>query len=140
MTDRYVTIVGFNNYYGNRPFAIGTTLLCEKEPNNACDSEAIKAVFPFLGTVGYVANSVHTRANGTLSAGRIYELVGDRFLVEVAFTTGTKVITRVVNPNVGSVDFEYKIRINAPDHPFKEEKPANPGGMFDDVFHFRGSL
>ena len=97
MNEKYVTIVGFKNYYDIRPFAIGTKLLCVKEPDNAYDSEAIKATFPVLGTVGYIANSVKTKANGTLSAGRIYEQVGAKFIVEVAFTTFTKVIARITD-------------------------------------------
>ncbi len=100
MAEQYITIVGFGNYYDIRPFSIGTQILCEKEPDNAHDSEAIRAVLPVLGTVGYVANSVHTKANGTRSAGRIYEQVGDKFLVRVAFTTRTKVIAKIEQADV----------------------------------------
>lgn len=95
MAEQYVSIVGFKNYFDKRPFAIGTKLLCAKEPDNVYDSEAIKVTFPVLGTVGYIANSIQTKANGTFSAGRIYEQVGDKFIVEVAFSTHSTVIARV---------------------------------------------
>ena len=87
MAEKYVSIVGFKNYYDKRPFAIGTKLLCVKEPDNVYDSEAIKVTFPVLGTVGYIANSIQTKANGTLSAARVYEQVGEKFVVEVSFST-----------------------------------------------------
>ena len=97
MAEKYVSIVGFKNYFDKHPFAIGTKLLCVKEPGNVHDSEAIKVTFPVLGTVGYIANSIQTKANGTLSAGRIYEQVSDKFIVEVAFSTHSTVIARVTN-------------------------------------------
>ncbi|MEA4854204.1 MAG: HIRAN domain-containing protein [Christensenella sp.] len=95
MAEQYVSIVGFRYYFDKRPFVIGAKLLCVKEPDNVYDNEAIKVVFPVLGTVGYLANSVHTKANGTISAGRIYETVKDSFAVEVAFVTHSTVIARV---------------------------------------------
>lgn len=96
----YITVVGFQNYYGIKPFSIGSVLMCEKEPGNVYDSEAIRAQMPPIGTVGYVANSVNTKANGTFTAGRAYEMVGEKFLARVMFTTSTKVIARVIRFDV----------------------------------------
>ena len=42
--------------------------------------------------MGYIANSASTKANGTMSAARIYDYVGRQFLIEVCFSTQTKVI------------------------------------------------
>lgn len=103
MAEKYVSIVGFMNYFDKQPFAIGTKLLCVKEPDNVYDSEAIKVTFPVLGTVGYIANSIQTKANGTLSAGHIYEQVGDKFIVEVAFSTHSTVIARVIDETADSM-------------------------------------
>ena len=50
-----------------------------------------------IGTVGYIANSPYTTATGTMSAGRIYEKVKKKFVVEVMFITSSKVICRVVD-------------------------------------------
>ncbi|MBE5781610.1 MAG: DNA-binding protein [Clostridiales bacterium] len=96
MSEMYLSITGVNHYYGMEPFAIGRRFLCVKEPDNPYDDEAIRVVLPLKGVVGYVANSVYSRAKGTLSAGRIYPEVGDRFLVQVAFSTHSTVIAKVV--------------------------------------------
>ena len=95
MKDRFITITGFTHYYGKKPFTIGNLIKCVKEENNAYDSEAIKAVLPCIGTVGYVANSPYTVAGGTMSAGRIYDNVRRKFYVRVMFTTDTKVICKL---------------------------------------------
>lgn len=92
----FITLTGFNNYFKMKPFAIGNVIACVKDKGNEYDEEAIKAVMPMLGTVAYVANSVDTVAGGTLSAGRIYDKVGDKFYVKVRFTTQTKVICEVI--------------------------------------------
>lgn len=95
MKEKYITITGFKHYYGLTPFAIGNLVKCVKEPQNIYDSEAIKAIMPQIGKVGYVANSPETTANGTMSAGRIYDHVKKQFYVRVLFTTFTKVICKI---------------------------------------------
>lgn len=96
MKETYITITGMNHYYGLKPFSVGRRLKCIKEKNNPFDDEAIKVVMKEIGTVGYIANSPYTAATGTLSAGRIYEKVKKKFMVEVMFITSSKVICRVV--------------------------------------------
>lgn len=91
----YVTITGVRNYYGMQPFAIGNLIRCRKEPDNRYDCDAIKCTLPMVGKVGYIANSVGTVACGTMSAGRIYDRVGEKFYVRVMFTTNTKIICKV---------------------------------------------
>lgn len=96
MKEQYITIVGFNHYYGARPFKVGKKIKCIKEPDNPYDSEAIKAVIKGIGTVGYVANAPYTVATGTKSAGGIAHKVKKKFKVEVMFITSSKVICKVV--------------------------------------------
>lgn len=96
MKEQYITIVGFNHYYGARPFKVGKKIKCIKEPDNPYDSEAIKAVIKGIGTVGYVANAPYTVATGTKSAGGIAHKVKKKFRVEVMFITSSKVICKVV--------------------------------------------
>lgn len=91
----YVTITGFKNYHGMSPLGIGKLVQCKKERDNVYDGEAIICTIPFIGTVGYIANSTNTVAGGTMSAGRVYDKVPKRFYVRVMFTTFTKVICRV---------------------------------------------
>ena len=50
-----------------------------------------------IGTVGYIANSPYTAVTGTMSAGRIYEKVKKKFIVEVMFITSSKVICKVID-------------------------------------------
>lgn len=108
MKDRYITITGFKHYYGLTPFAIGNLVKCVKEPENSYDSEAIRAVLPVIGKVGYAANSPDTTANGTMSAGRIYDHVKKQFYVRVLFTTFTKVICKIEFGNPEDFDRELK--------------------------------
>ena len=93
--EQHLTITGFDHYYGTRPFALGNLIRCCKEPSNPHDHEAICCRLPFIGTVGYVANSAHTVAGGTLSAGRLYDKVPRQFYARVLFTTHSQIICRV---------------------------------------------
>lgn len=93
--DRYITITGFKHYYGAKPFRIGNLIRCRKEPENGFDHEAIRCSLPMVGTVGYIANSPETVAGGTMSAGRIYDHLGDQFYVRVMFTSFTKIICKI---------------------------------------------
>lgn len=96
MKEMYITITGFNHYYGATPFKIGKKIKCIKEPDNPYDSEAIRAVIKSIGTVGYLGNSPYTAATGTMSAGRIWDKVGKKFWVQVMFITQSKVICKVL--------------------------------------------
>ena len=92
----YVTVVGFNNYYGEQPFVIGSYLLGKKEFDNEYDDEAI-AVYSYSlkMKLGYVAGSYRTKAKGTLSAGRLYDKFLDTLPLRVCFVTSSKVICKV---------------------------------------------
>jgi hypothetical protein len=70
-----ITITGTHHYYGDEVFKKDTIVMLVKEPKNNYDSEAIRVELPYIGTVGYVANSSHTVAENTMSAGRIYDKV-----------------------------------------------------------------
>lgn len=113
MEDKFVTITGFKNYYGHAPFAVGNLIRCSKEPDNIHDEEAIKCTLPMIGIVGYVANSVHTVAGGTMSAGRIYDLVKKRFYVRVMFTTGSKIICKVETKSFDDLERELQNQMDA---------------------------
>lgn len=91
----YFSISGVKNYFGIEPFVIGSLFYCEKEPNNKYDQEAIRAMLPILGVVGYVANSSYTVIQGTFSAGRLYDKVPHRFFGRVMFRTDKQIICRL---------------------------------------------
>ena len=48
-----------------------------KEPDNEVDKEAIKVELEGLGLIGYVANSPYTVMGESMSAGRLYDKIGD---------------------------------------------------------------
>ena len=104
----FVTITGFKHYYGLEPFKIGNLIRCIKEPSNPYDSDAIRAFLPYIGKVGYIANSPQTKAGGTESASRIYERVPKRFYVRVLFTTCTKIICRVEFGDMSDLNAELE--------------------------------
>ena len=54
-----------------------------KEPNNEVDSEAIKVEMRGIGQIGYVANSPYTVLGESMSAGRLYDKIGDEAVGKV---------------------------------------------------------
>jgi hypothetical protein len=92
-----VTIVGLSHYFGIAPFSIGKKVKCVKEPENPFDSEAIRVKMKGIGTVGYIGNSVHSVVTGTMSAGRLYDKIGDKFKVRILFICSNFVIGEIVD-------------------------------------------
>jgi HIRAN domain. len=74
----YIAITGTRHYYGTDFLKPGQPVCLVKEPENGRDQEAIRVEMPPIGKIGYVANSVHTVPKGCSSAGRIYDLIGQR--------------------------------------------------------------
>lgn len=91
-----ITITGINNYYGKKPFKIGTTVKLEKEPDNRHDSDAVVVTLPYIEKIGYVANSIHTVYEGTLSAGRLYEKFDKCAYAKVVVVTHSSVVAKVL--------------------------------------------
>ena len=112
MADMYVTVTGFAHYYHKKPFAINNVLICVKEPSNKLDSEAIAVRIPIIGTVGYIANSIYSMAGGTMSAGRIYDKVEDKFYIRVMFTTQSKIICRVETDAPDALEKEIQAQMS----------------------------
>ena len=73
----YFTIAGTNHHYGQEFFEPKQEVKLIKEPDNKFDKEAIKVEMDGLGIVGYVANSPYTVLGESMSAGRIYDRIGD---------------------------------------------------------------
>jgi hypothetical protein len=106
-----ITLTGspFNNYFV--PVMPGDKIILCKEDNNPCDTEAI-AVFgvntesgikiaqrgegtPKDLKIGYVANSVSTKANGTWSAGRLFDKICSPHDAKVLFVKERCIIAEV---------------------------------------------
>jgi hypothetical protein len=94
----FFTVCGTKYYYGMKPFEIDRIIKIVKEPDNEHDNEAIGAELPFIGKVGYVANSPNTVARGTYSAGRIYDLFDTEAYAQVLFVTHGSVICLLILP------------------------------------------
>ena len=91
----YVTLTGLNYRFGTQPFTVGQKVKLVKEPDNEYDSEAIKAELPGLGCAGYVANSPHTVLGDCISAGRLYDKIGDSATAKVVYVLDNAVVCKV---------------------------------------------
>lgn len=96
MKETFITITGLSHYLGTKPFKIGRVVKLIKEKDNDYDSEAIRVELPYIDTIGYVANNIHTVYEGTDSAGRLYDKVGDISFAKVMFITHSSVIAKLL--------------------------------------------
>ncbi len=84
----YITINHLDDFQSVSFLKPGDKLVLKKDKNNIYDDEAIIAYKESKTKVGYVANSVHSVARGTYSAGRLYDLISDdakcviRFMID----------------------------------------------------------
>ena len=134
MDKKYVTITGVNFYYGREVFRIGKKFYCRKDYFNSYDTEAIEVLDRALGTVGYIANSVSTTVPGTMSAGRIYDRVGETFLIRVMFMTHTKIICEVIKNNVSFNNKNFRKDTKVKGTKYANKVNANDEFDFDDLF------
>ncbi|MBR0417648.1 MAG: DNA-binding protein [Erysipelotrichaceae bacterium] len=73
----YITINHLDDFECTSFLRPGDRLILKKDRDNIYDDEAIIAYKENKTKVGYVANSVHSVARGTYSAGRLYDRIGD---------------------------------------------------------------
>ena len=72
-----ITITGTCHYYGQEFIKPGMKIQLIKDPENKYDREAIRAEVKGIGKIGYVANSPQTVLGESMSAGRLYDRIGD---------------------------------------------------------------
>ena len=87
MAKIFITLTGTKHYFRNDFLKKGKKIRLEKEPDNEYDKEAIKVTYKGLGKVGYVANSSYTVIGDTISAGRLYDKIGNTANVKVVLVT-----------------------------------------------------
>ncbi len=97
MKEMYFTIAGCNHYLGTDFMEKGMKVRLEKDPDNEFDSEAIKVTIKGLGQVGFVANSPYTVKGESMSAGRIYDKIGDKAKAKIVFIIPGGAICRITN-------------------------------------------
>lgn len=87
MSKIYFTLTGTKYYHGNEFLKPGMKLKLQKEPDNQYDKEAILVKIEGLGEIGHVANSPYTVIGESMSAGRLYDKIGDTAKAEVLIVT-----------------------------------------------------
>lgn len=92
----FITITGLHHYAGSGIFKVGQIVELEKDLDNNYDDEAIRAYIKGITTVGYVANSINTKAIGTRSAGRIYDTFKEKTKAKVLFIFQDSVIAEII--------------------------------------------
>ena len=95
MTKIYFTLTGTRHYYGSDFLKSGMKILLEKEPDNKYDPEAIQVKLKGMGKIGYVANSPYTMIGESMSAGRIYDKIGDTAKAKVVMVTEYGTICKI---------------------------------------------
>ena len=85
MKDVYFTITGMDHYFGSEFLKKGMKVKLIKEPDNKYDKEAIRVELKGLGKIGYVANSPYTVLGESMSAGRLYDKIGDEATGKVLY-------------------------------------------------------
>ena len=97
MEELYFTIAGCSHYFGSDFMEKGMKVKLEKEPDNKYDKEAIQVKIKGLGKIGYVANSPFTVKGESMSAGRLYDKIGDKAKGKVGFVVDGGVVCRIIN-------------------------------------------
>ena len=95
MAKIYFTLTGMKHYFGDDFLEKGMRLELVKEPDNKYDSEAIMVKLKRLGKIGYVANSPYTVIGESISAGRLYDKIGDTASAKIVLVTPRGVICKV---------------------------------------------
>lgn len=96
----FITLTGTKHYFGNDFLEKGMKIRLEKEPDNEYDKEAIKVTYEGLGKIGYVANSSYTVIGESMSAGRLYDKIGDVAYAKVILVTSAGTICKVCKKNL----------------------------------------
>lgn len=95
MKEAYITIAGTNYRYGEDFLEKGMELKLVKELDNEYDKEAIKVELAGLGVIGYVANSYKTVIGECMSAGRLYDKIGDTGDAVIMYKTNRGIVCKV---------------------------------------------
>ena len=86
----FITLAGTKHYFGSEFLERNMKLILKKEPDNEYDKEAIQVLCEGMGKIGYVANSPYTVLGESVSAGRLYDKIGDTASVKVVHKTGKR--------------------------------------------------
>ena len=96
MKEAYITVTGTHFRYGTEMVEKGDILYLKKDTNNEYDNESIQVNHIPFGKIGYVANSVRTVIGECMSAGRLYDKIGQTAEAVVTFKSQDFIICKVV--------------------------------------------
>lgn len=96
MEKLYFTIAGTHYHYGTDFMEQGMEVNLVKDPENEYDKEAIKVEMAGLGLVGFVANSPYTVKGESMSAGRMYDRIGDTAIGKILYVLPQGVLCEIV--------------------------------------------
>ena len=108
MSKIYFTLTGTKHYYGKDFLKKGAKIHLEKEQDNEYDKEAIKVTYEGLGKIGYIANSSYTVIGDSMSAGRIYDKIGDTAKAKVELVTDYGIICRLCKKSLLESEQNFK--------------------------------
>ncbi|MDO4976689.1 MAG: HIRAN domain-containing protein [Eubacteriales bacterium] len=91
----FVTLTGTQYYHGKEFFEAGMKVKLIKDPDNEYDKEAIIVELPGLGLLGHIANSPKTVIGESISAGRLYDKIGQEAFAKVKYVLPTGVLLKV---------------------------------------------
>lgn len=97
MEELFFTIAGCNHYFGSEFMQKGMKVKLLKEPDNEFDKEAIQVKIKGLGKVGYVANSPFTVKGESMSAGRLYDRIGNKAKGKIVFVVDGGVVCKITD-------------------------------------------
>lgn len=103
MAKVFITLTGTKYYYGNDFLKKGMKIRLEKEPDNEYDKEAIKVTCKGLGKIGYVANSSYTVMGESMSAGRVYDKIGDTAYAKVVLVTAAGTLCKICKKSLQNI-------------------------------------
>ena len=121
MSKVYITITGTKYFFGQEFLEPKMEVTLRKEHDNEYDSEAIAVELEGMGRIGHVANSPRTVVGESMSAGRLYDRIGEIAKAEVMYVLSQGVLCRVKGEyivydpeRIGADDFD----IDDDDMPF----------------------
>lgn len=96
MTQKYITLTGACHYFGLEFLKPEMKVQLIKDPDNKYDKEAIMVKLAGLGKIGYVANSSFSVLGESMSAGRLYDKIGDEAEAEIMYVLEKGAICKVL--------------------------------------------
>lgn len=97
MEELFFTIAGCDHYFGSEFMEKDMKVKLLKEPDNEFDKEAIQVKIKGLGKVGYVANSPFTVKGESMSAGRLYDRIGNKAKGKIVFVVDGGVVCKITD-------------------------------------------